>query len=122
MPIPVYIERASREFRAEFFDYTRNIPQVPITAHYKLRCETTHKTLIDWTQVTPIVVTQPSPDGEPLLLSVTAIVEIPSAMMGIQDEANRRELKTFAVVANLNLDNEHQDDPFQFYIKNLPSR
>lgn len=52
MPVPTLNEGSRCFIRAKFFDKNQ-VPQIPSSLMYRVDCETTGTTILDWTTVTP---------------------------------------------------------------------
>ena len=109
MAIEEITEGNAREHIARFKDALKR-PAPPDTAEYKLYCETTRKVIVDWT---PLTVQQNAPG----LSGFTAQFRITTQQNSIQDDYNRRELKTLYVIANRLGDNARQGK-LQYYVRN----
>jgi hypothetical protein len=95
-------ERSRLPLTFKLFDGD-TLPATPATLRYRIDCETTGKTLQDWTTLTPA--------------SVVSLV-VPSSINAIQSRANPYELKTFTVEANTGTDNAF-NDAYSWRVKNL---
>lgn len=97
-------EKSGVEFEARF-EATTGVPTVPQTAHWRLRCLANDRTLQDWTEVTPEILTGDA--GE--IVGVRVSIDISGALNAILDRANRREVKELQVVAAKDLDREYSE-------------
>lgn len=75
----------------------------PTTLRYRVDCETTKKTLLDWTSLTP---------------SATATVTVPASLNAIQNRANGYEIKSMTVEADNGTDDAFSDS-FTWRVNNL---
>lgn len=108
-------EKSGLEHRAHFSD-TFGAPTIPATVHWRLDCQTTGTVLQDWTEVTPVTVSD-----ETGITDVYALIEIPGALNAIQSDSNPRELKTLLVVAAKDQPSEYSE-VLSYYVRNLRGR
>lgn len=95
-------EKSGAEFEARFED-SAGLPSLPPTAHWRLRCVTNDRTLQEWTEVTPEIVTGDA--GETTAIRVG--IDIPGALNMLIERANRREVRELQVVAAKDTDREY---------------
>lgn len=89
----VYNQGDGVEFKA-WFEATPGVPTVPQTAHWRLRCLSSNKVLVDWTEVQPVQVADESG-----IVGVYVQIDVDGALNVMQDTTVRRETKQLQVSA-----------------------
>lgn len=113
--VAVYNERTGVELTARYFNQSG--PTVPVTAHWRLDCQTTGQLLQDWTEVS--VVVENGPTGLPV--NVYSDIDISSTLNRILRNSNGRETKVVTVSAGKDTDREFNVE-YPYVIKNIRSR
>lgn len=91
-------------------------PTIPATAHWRLDCVTSDKTLVGWTAAS--VQSQSNAFG---LIESWITIEIPGSVNAIQDESNKREEKQVLIVADRDTDREYSE-VVPYYVRQVRGR
>lgn len=105
-------EHSGMEVEASFYS-NPGVPAIPSTVHWKALCVTTGTVLQDWTEATPVIVT----DGS-LLSHVSVTVDVPGILNVIQDSTNPRELKRVLICADKDTHSEFTKER-DYYVKKV---
>lgn len=97
-------EKSGFEVEARFED-VGGAPTVPLTAHWRLRCVTNDRTIVDWTALATETLT--GSVGE--VLGVRAVIDVAGANNALVDRANRREVRELQIVAAKDTDREYSE-------------
>ncbi len=100
------------------FEYTdiNGTPTFPLTAEYRIDCETTRKELLGWTTAT--ISTETVGDGSSRYYSD---VTIPGTINAIQSDRNRQEVKVVLVTVDRGLSGQ-RSQTYKYVVKNLQGR
>lgn len=109
-------ERSGLEYQAAF-EAAGNVPTVPTTVHWRLRCVTNDETLQDWT----LIGSTPTVDDGGALALVASTVNVPGAMNALIDRNNRREVRELQVVADKDTEREFST-VMQYYVVRMDGR
>lgn len=99
-----FAEHAGAEFEARF-ESVPGVPAVPFSAHWRLRCVTNDRTLVDWTEATPEVLTGAA--GE--MVGVRVLIDVPGALNALIGSGNRREVKELQIMAAKDTEREYTE-------------
>lgn len=110
-----YNEKSGIELDAAFFD-AFGVPTLPSTVEYRLDCDTTRKTLLDYTTIA--VVSAVDSAGT---TTYTSLIEIPGPLNAIQNNRNAQEVKKLLVVANRDQASEYSQE-YTYAVRNLRGR
>jgi hypothetical protein len=113
---PTYNEKAGVELKARFYAQDQRTPAVPSTIHYRLDCDSTNQTLVDWTELVPTLIADAV-----RLLEVYVEIDIPGSLNAIQKDRNSRELKKVLVVSNKDTASEFSEE-YEYYVRNVRGR
>jgi hypothetical protein len=113
---PTYNEKAGVELKARFYEQDQRTPAVPNSIHYRIDCETTNQTLLDWTELSPSTIADAVK-----LLEVYVEIDIPGSLNAIQKDRNSRELKKVLVVSNKDTASEYSEE-YEYYVRNVRGR
>jgi hypothetical protein len=108
-------ERSGREFEC-WFEATPGVPTAPTTVHWKLDCVTTRKSLSEFAELTPEILSD-----ETGITGCKVVIDVPGSLLAIQNDNNVREVKHLLVVADKDTDREYSKD-VEFYVRNVPGR
>ena len=108
-------ERSGLEFKA-YFETVPDVPAIPTSVHWRLRCATSDQTLLDWTVAAPVTVTE---NG--VITGVYAVIDVPGSLNAIIDRTNRREIKELQVVAGKDTDREYSE-VLAWYVRRMDGR
>jgi hypothetical protein len=109
-------ERAGLEHRA-YFKTEPDIPVIPTSVHWRLRCATNDVVLKDWTTAEPVIV---NVDG--VMTGVYAQIDVPGTLTGIINRKNLREIKELQVVAGKDTEREFSEEPLRWYVRRMDGR